>query len=80
PYTAALLASVPEPGRPLPAAGLVAAEQPSPLAPPSGCRFRTRCPLADEQCARQEPPLTPIGEGRAVACHRPLGGSARSGT
>ncbi|MBD0707068.1 MULTISPECIES: ABC transporter ATP-binding protein [unclassified Streptomyces] len=72
PYTAALLAAVPEPGRPLGDTGLLPADPPSPLAPPSGCRFRTRCPLADERCATEEPPMLPVGPGRTVACHRPL--------
>lgn len=72
PYTAALLAAVPEPGRALGDTRLVAADPPSPLDPPSGCRFRTRCPLATEQCAAEEPPGRPVAEGRSVACHHPL--------
>jgi oligopeptide transport system ATP-binding protein len=43
---------------------------PSPLAPPSGCVFRTRCPLAIELCARQVPPIEQIAPGHEVACHR----------
>ncbi|MEV7770071.1 ABC transporter ATP-binding protein [Kitasatospora sp. NPDC086791] len=74
PYTAALLAAVPEPGRALRDSGLLPADPPSPLAPPSGCRFRTRCPLADARCAEEEPLLREVGPGRAVACHRPLAG------
>ncbi|MFI2608339.1 ABC transporter ATP-binding protein [Kitasatospora sp. NPDC018619] len=76
PYTAALLAAVPEPGRPLRDTGLLPADPPSPLAPPSGCRFRTRCPLADARCATEEPAARLIAPGRTVACHRPLVGAA----
>ena len=74
PYTEALLASIPEPDpdqrhattRPL------TGELPSPLNPPSGCRFRTRCPYAQELCAEQEPLLRDIAPGHRVACHFPL--------
>ncbi|MFD4658620.1 oligopeptide/dipeptide ABC transporter ATP-binding protein [Kitasatospora sp. NPDC058444] len=72
PYTAALLAAVPEPGRPLRDTGLLPADPPSPLAPPSDCRFRTRYPLADDRCATEEPRLRTAAPGRTVACHRPL--------
>ena len=70
PYTRLLLASVPsaadadrtpEPGR--------AVDLPSPLDPPSGCRFRTRCPLATERCAAEEPVLRELAPGQFVACH-----------
>ncbi len=69
PYTQALLASVPslEPGdapRPVRLSGDV----PSPLAPPSGCAFHPRCPLAEERCSEQTPELRRIA-GREVACH-----------
>jgi oligopeptide/dipeptide ABC transporter ATP-binding protein len=69
PYTRALLAAVP---RPVPGAGLPAplgGEVPSPADPPSGCRFRTRCPLAEARCAEAVPPLREAAPGRLVACH-----------
>lgn len=70
PYTRALLASIP--GHPFdlpPAAELISGELPSPIDPPSGCRFRTRCPLASARCATDEPELRKISAGHFVACH-----------
>ncbi|QKG21962.1 ABC transporter ATP-binding protein [Actinomadura verrucosospora] len=67
PYTRLLLASVPE--APQGDAEPGAAELPSPLDPPSGCRFRTRCPLATDLCAKEEPKLRQTADGHHVACH-----------
>jgi peptide/nickel transport system ATP-binding protein len=74
PYTAALLLAIPVPDptvrpgeRPI-----VGGEIPSPVAPPSGCRFRTRCPRATEKCAQEEPQIREIRTGHYVACHYPL--------
>jgi peptide/nickel transport system ATP-binding protein len=76
PYTAALMAAIPEPDpdRPLGDSKLKPGDPPSPLDPPSGCRFRTRCPRAERRCADEVPPLRPIAPGRDVACHFPLVG------
>ena len=73
PYTDALLASVPEadPNRPL-AEPVLSPSMPSPIDPPSGCRFRTRCPRATERCGVEEPQMRLAGPGRFVACHHPL--------
>ncbi len=74
PYTAGLIASIPlpDPGREkLKTSSGLGGELPSALDPPSGCRFRTRCPLATERCAVETPVLTP-GAEHAVACHYPL--------
>ena len=70
PYTRVLLAAipVPDPEAPLPRATAVG-ELPSPLAPPSGCRFRTRCPLAQARCSSEEPVMREIRPGQYVACH-----------
>lgn len=83
PYTEALLAAIPIPDwaaarsrdRRTPKG-----EIPSPLNPPSGCRFRTRCPLATGRCAATEPELIARGNDHYVACHYPLGGGAEAST
>ncbi len=74
PYTAALLSSipVPDPSVKITESNTLAGELPSPVAPPSGCRFRTRCPKAQDMCAQVEPKMRPIGLGHYVACHFPL--------
>jgi len=70
PYTQALMRAipVPSPHRRAMAVGLKG-DVPSPLAPPSGCRFHTRCPLATTLCAEQKPSFDTAGAGRFVACH-----------
>ena len=69
PYTRALLDAVPRRRPSDPTARVLAGEPPSPVDPPSGCRFRTRCPLAEAVCAARDPALTPVGSARRVACH-----------
>jgi peptide/nickel transport system ATP-binding protein len=78
PYTAALLRSIPIPDPTvMPSqAGLLTGDLPSPIDPPSGCRFRTRCPIAQERCALEEPKVRAVGDGHFVACHFPLTGPA----
>jgi oligopeptide/dipeptide ABC transporter ATP-binding protein len=69
PYTRSLLAAVPRIGGPRVSASFsLEGEPPNPRDVPSGCRFRTRCPLAQNVCAAEEPPLRPVGD-RLVACH-----------
>ena len=74
PYTSALLNSipVPDPTRLPDPAGRLQGEIPSPVTPPSGCRFRTRCPLAQERCAQEEPQMRRVEGDHYVACHFPL--------
>ncbi|MFT4990259.1 MAG: peptide/nickel transport system ATP-binding protein [Acidimicrobiales bacterium] len=74
PYTALLLESVPEPD-PTVEIDLTVVEMgelPSPLDPPSGCRFRTRCLYAQDRCAAEEPQMRKINDDHYVACHFPL--------
>jgi peptide/nickel transport system ATP-binding protein len=73
PYTKLLLEAIPVPDPTVrPAANIPVGEPPSPLAPPSGCRFRTRCPRADATCTAEVPVLREIGDGQFAACHHPL--------
>ena len=73
PYTALLIEAIPVPDPDVrPAESVPVGEPPSPIAPPSGCRFRTRCPRADRRCAEDVPELRPIAAGKYVACHHPL--------
>ncbi len=73
PYTAALLSAIPLPDPDVvPDTGDLAGDLPSPLDPPSGCRFRTRCSRATERCAAEEPTVREVGPNHYVACHFPL--------
>ncbi|HUZ83140.1 MAG TPA: ABC transporter ATP-binding protein [Gaiellales bacterium] len=69
PYTRALRAAVPELGRELPPPSTRTADPPDPAAPPPGCPFHPRCPLAVERCSIERPRLREV-RGRQVACHR----------
>jgi peptide/nickel transport system ATP-binding protein len=74
PYTAALIDAIPLP-EPLssgPTIRATAADVPSPIDPPSGCRFHPRCPIARSRCREVMPPMKAIGPGRQAACHFPL--------
>jgi len=76
PYTRLLVASIPsvesgeqaDGGRDDPGRG----EMPSPINPPSGCRFRTRCPVASQRCAAEVPEMREVQPGRFAACHHPI--------
>ncbi len=69
PYTRALLAATPVPQPGQRERARLRGDPPSPVAPPPGCRFHPRCPLAEPVCAEVEPALLDAGEGRRVACH-----------
>ena len=71
PYTHALLSGIPIPETGYKRQRMVLeGDVPSPLNPPSGCRFNSRCPFALEHCREVEPQLRAVGSGHAVACHR----------
>jgi len=70
PYTRALIAAVPLPDPAARGTGrLLEGDVPSPVDPPPGCSFHTRCPFADERCRRETPALREVRPGRQVACH-----------
>jgi peptide/nickel transport system ATP-binding protein len=75
PYTEALLSAVPIPDPDLSEQRqriVLEGDVPSPISPPSGCRFHPRCRYATDICSRVEPPLTDYGNGHLAACHHPL--------
>jgi oligopeptide/dipeptide ABC transporter ATP-binding protein len=70
PYTQALLSAVPIPDPSAKKQRIVLkGDVPTPINPPSGCRFHTRCPIAVDRCRVEEPPLRPLDKGRLAACH-----------
>jgi peptide/nickel transport system ATP-binding protein len=73
PYTALLIEAIPVPDPDVrPAESVAVGEPPSPMSPPSGCRFRTRCPRADQRCSDELPELRELAPGQFAACHHPL--------
>jgi len=88
PYTRALLETIPDVRRPGRRRAAIPGEVPSALAPPPGCPFHPRCPLAEPRCRVERPELRPLGNGTLVACHvvsaeastAPNGGSRPTGS
>ncbi|WP_131113953.1 ABC transporter ATP-binding protein [Lichenihabitans psoromatis] len=74
PYTGALISAVPQADVRAPRREkiILRGDVPSPMNPPSGCRFHTRCPKAEDRCRVEPPPLRPMGHDRYAACHFPL--------
>ncbi len=79
PYTRALLSAMPsmDPAHRTQTPPLTG-DPPNPINPPSGCRFRTRCPHAEDLCARRVPPLSELSAGHRIACHMVHAGSGHS--
>ncbi|PWK09583.1 ABC transporter ATP-binding protein [Tumebacillus permanentifrigoris] len=76
PYTQALLSAVPQPEVAVARERIILrGEVPSPMNPPSGCAFHTRCPIATQRCQEQVPALAPSAAGTLVACHHVEGGN-----
>ena len=72
PYTQSLLSAVPVPDPDIQHSRkriILAGDPPSPISPPSGCRFHTRCPLATEKCTKEHPDFRDLGGGHYCACH-----------
>jgi oligopeptide/dipeptide ABC transporter ATP-binding protein len=74
PYTAALLSAIPPRGRDVATGQRIRllGEPPSPLRPPAGCRFHTRCGYARDACSQSAPDMAPVRPGQNVACFFPL--------
>jgi oligopeptide transport system ATP-binding protein len=69
PYTKALLSAIPIPNPKIKRDRIILkGDVPTPINPPSGCRFRTRCPIASEECAKIEPPMLEVSSGHFAAC------------
>ena len=79
PYTQALLSAVPYPDPAIEAKRrrvILVGEVPSPVAPPPGCHFHTRCPIAIDRCRTEVPTLRPVGGDHEAACHLATGVAA----